>query len=115
MSTAFDTKPAKFLNDVGKLKFTGAIISQTMRSLHLSQPEKIKKPQQLGVNNATVADYVVERTSGAYIVAICRSDAFYSFNIVSEITNSDMKGFNGLNKTIEKLLNTTDKLLPSQS
>lgn len=97
MSTAFDTKPEIFLNDEGKLKFHGAIITFTIRTLHLPQPKYIKTLQQLNVNNATAVDFIAERALDAYIAAVCRLDSFYSFNIASQIANPDKTDLTALN------------------
>lgn len=79
-STVFDTNPETILNNEGRLKFNGASVTRTMKTLHLSQPGRIKNLQQLYVNHATLADYVAEGACGAYIAAICGPDARYSFN-----------------------------------
>lgn len=63
------------------------MISLSKHTYELTQSEQIKKLKELNVNNATTSDFIAEHARGAYIVAICKPNSIYTFNITSQITN----------------------------
>lgn len=72
---------------------------------------QIRKLKDLNVFNATTVEFLAERARGAYISAICLSDATCSFSAASQIFTQERKDFQVLDKAILRLHFTAEKYL----
>lgn len=75
MSSEFDIKLAKILEEGTDLKFSGTIIRVNWRSYYPNQPQLVKMPTRLDVNKTAKAKYVTKQKYVNYIAAISRPEA----------------------------------------
>lgn len=108
-SKNLDCKKSKIVKNGTSLKFSNAIISRDHRDCTVTQSEYIKKINELGIKNASTADFFAEKAWGANRATVCWPDIVYGFSAASRITITEVKYLKVLNKAIGLMIKTKFK------